>query len=185
MAVAAITAVTSIAGTAMSMAANTKAAKAEQAAMEARAAAKRRQADELLRRNEFNAQQMTEEAHTFGQMQIASFSRAGIDVGSGVSLSALADTQSRLYEQISIDTREAEYLAEQLRMGADIDVQTGKNIREAASSQNIAKFLTGLGGAVKGGYTAYKGFQGMEFSNPVADYTRADVQDELDSIWVE
>ncbi len=136
-----------IASTLFSMSSNSKAAKAEARAMAMRAAAKRRQAAEILKRNEFNVKKLRTDAHEFSQVDVASFAKSGVDVGSGAALLALEDTQDRMLEEIDISTREAEFTAEQLRMGADVDIQAGSNARKAASSQNTARFLQGVASA--------------------------------------
>lgn len=146
----------SVAGTVKSMSDNAAAARDAQSVMEARARAKRKQADELIKRTEFNNQKLTEEAHTFAQEQQATFAKSGVAVGTGVSLTALADTQERLNEHIATNMREAQYQAEQLEMGAKIDIKTGKNYREAAQRENVTKFLSGVS-SVGMSYFAPKG----------------------------
>lgn len=149
---AAIGGVVSLAGTFASMSANTKAAKAEQRAHEARSSAKNAQADELMKRNEFNITELRSEAHTFMQTQTANYAGSGVAVGSGVTLLALEDTQDRMFDQIEADTIETEYKAEQLRKGGDIDRKMGYDARESARSQNTARFLSGVGGAATSFY---------------------------------
>jgi len=144
---AAIGGLISIGGTLAGMNANSKAAKAEQKALEARATAKREQADEIIKRNEFNIKELRTDAHTFMQSQTSEFAASGIAIGTGITLGALEDTQNRMFKQMEIETREAEFTADQLRRGADVDVIQGANAARAAKSQNTARFLQGVGGA--------------------------------------
>ncbi len=153
---AAIGGIISLAGTAASMSANSKAAREEQKAMESRASAKRDQADEIIRRNEFNIKELRVEANTFMQSQISEFAASGVAVGTGATLLALEDTQDRMFKQIDVNTREAEFTADQLRRGADVDITQGAGAIEAGKSQNVARFLSGVGGAATSFYRGSK-----------------------------
>tara|TARA_R100001530_G_scaffold135677_1_gene113510 strand:+ start:974 stop:1435 length:462 start_codon:yes stop_codon:yes gene_type:complete len=134
------------ASTAVQMHSARKAAKAQERAMRAKAEAKRIQSEELLKRSEFNIEQLEMEAEEFQGEQISRIAKSGIGGGVGLSLSLLEQTQDRLIRAVNISRREAEYKAEQLRAGADIDTRLSSDIRSTSRRERVGIFL---GGAAK------------------------------------
>ncbi len=133
-----------VASTAVQMHSARKAAKAQERAMRAQAEAKRIQAEELLKRSEFNIEELELEAEQFAGAQIAELGKSGVGLGVGVSLVALEQTQERLTKAVNISRREAEFKAEQLRAGADIDTRLSSDIRSASRRERTGIFLGGV-----------------------------------------
>ena len=138
-----------VVGTAIQMYSSSQEAKAKQNAANAAARAKRIQANELLDRFFLNRDAMTLEAQAFQGSQIGAFAKSDIELGSGTSMLALETTNKRLLRQLEIDQKEAEFKARQLRIGADIDVQLGSDIRRAQKSKNASIFLNGATSVAK------------------------------------
>jgi len=134
-----------VAGTAAQMIAARKAAKAEERALRAKADAKRIQATELLKRSEFNIKELELEAEEFKAAQTTSFAKAGVALGTGVSLSALEDTQARLTKAVNQSRKEAQFKAGQLRAGADIDSRLASDSRSVSRRERAGIFLGGAG----------------------------------------
>ena len=134
-------------GTFLSIRAQKKQAKAQQAALNAQAAAKRVAAFEILDRFDVNAATLKRQGRVFLASQVAAAAKAGVDVRSGSVLSALEDTKSKIQRQFLIEKREAEFKSTQLLQGADIDVRLGGDIRTAQKRQTIATLIGGVGGA--------------------------------------
>lgn len=132
-----------VASTGVQMYSARKAAKAQERTMRAKAEAKRIQAEELLKRNEYNIEQLELEAEEFSGAQIARMAKSGVGLGVGVSLTALEQTQERLTRAVNISRREAEFKASQLRAGADIDTRLGSDIRSASRRERAGIFLSG------------------------------------------
>ena len=136
-------AVAVVASTVVQIDASRKAAKARARALRARADGKRQQAEELLKRNEFNIEQQEMAAEEFKGSQIVGFAKAGVALGTGVTLAALEDTQTRLDRAIQISREEAEFKANQLLAGADIDTRLASDVRSAERRERLGIFLGG------------------------------------------
>lgn len=113
-------------------------------AAEDQAAAKREQGIEILGRSEENIKRFRREGEKFKAQQVASFAASGVDVGSGVTLQQLEETNFLLAQNVADQRREAAFKAEQLFKGADINQDLAGDIRSAGG---ISLLGTGLSGA--------------------------------------
>ena len=136
-------AVVAVAGLAVTLYGNHKASEAQEEAMNAKAAAKRKQADDLMERFEQNVLALEVSGKQFGEGQSAQFAKGGVEIGEGSPLLAIENTFSSVQRQIGIERKEAEDKAELLRSGADVDVTLGGDIRTAGQIQNVGTFLQG------------------------------------------
>lgn len=138
-----------VAGTVMSYIGNKQAAEDQEAAARIQAENKRLQAKEMLERFELNKEEMLRtEKNVIGQ-QLAAYSKSGVDVGSGAALAVMEDTNRKIQRQIRLEKREAEFKAEQLYRGADIDLSLAGDISKASKIQNIGIFLRGASSAYR------------------------------------
>lgn len=144
-------AVAAVAGTALTIAGQRKAAKNEARAARENASQKRLQALELLDRFEINSQSLLLEGELVKGKQRVSFAGKGIEVGAGSALSTIEETNSIVARQLLLDRKEAEFKAGQLRKGADIDVRLAGDIKSARKLQNIGAFLSGAGAVARSG----------------------------------
>ena len=130
-----------IVGTAISVSAKRKAAKAEARAASERAEAKRKQAYELLDRFEINKQVLQREGKQIKSRQTAAFTKGGIDVGTGTPLHVMEDTNLKIDREIINQKREAEWKADALMRGADIDLRLAGDIKKASDLETMGSFL--------------------------------------------
>lgn len=147
-----------IGGTILGAIGQSKAAKAQARAARAQAAAKREQADEMLKRAKFNAAVMREQGRGLQQQQIAAYAKSGVALSSGSTLATLQDTASNVNLGIQQMLDEADFKANQLRMGADIDTRLAGDIRSAGKWAVAGTLLSGAGrvGAA-GGFSGFGG----------------------------
>ena len=134
-------AVAVVGGTALKIAADRKAAKAKARAARAEAGAKRAQAFELLERFEINADALRQEGEQFKATQIAI--AAGTGLAEKSLLTLMEDTNRKITREISNQRREAEFKADQVIAGADIDTKLAGDIKSASRLQTIGTFLQG------------------------------------------
>ncbi len=120
----------------------------EKAAIE-QASAKRAQAQEMLRRNEFNIDQLEQETAQFKARQTAAFAASGVDISSGSSLVKLEQLNRDLIEETQAQQEEARFKAAALEAGADVDTRLGSDIRKAGELGAIATGFRGLATAVR------------------------------------
>lgn len=83
--------------------------------------AKRKQARDLMERVKMNAEFTRLSGMTFKGRQKAAFASSGIDIGSGMALSAFEDTANKIERQIEIDRMVAETQRDAILMDADLD----------------------------------------------------------------
>jgi len=140
-------AIAAVAGTAITIAGQRKAAKAQQAAANANAASKRLQAMELLDRFEINTQKLKAEGEVMKGQQQAGFAGKGIDIGSGSALSVIEETNSLVARQILLDRKEAIFKSNQLISGAEADTRLAGDIRSSSNLAQAGTFLSGAGSA--------------------------------------
>lgn len=140
-------AIATIAGTGISILGQRQQAKAQQLAALQQADAKRLQAQELLKRSEINVGFLKDEVAQFQAQQITAAAASGVDVGSGLTLVQLEKSNRMLAEQINIQRSEAEFKAEALLRGADIDTQLSGDIRKAGMFGMLGTGLSGAGQA--------------------------------------
>lgn len=140
-----------IGGTILGAIGQMKSAKAQAAAARAQAAAKREQADEMLKRAKFNAIVMREQGRTLQAEQIGAFAKSGVALSSGSTLATLQNTVSTVSLSVQQMLDEADFKANQLKMGADVDTRLASDIRSASS--------WAVGGTLlSGGAQAYKAY---------------------------
>ena len=136
-----------IGGTAISAYGQYKSSKARATAMRAQADAKRLQAFELLERNEINVQRTREKGELFKAEQITAFAASGVEISEGTPLSVLEDTSAAISKNIADQKREAEFKAEQLFAGADIDTRLSKDVELAGTIGAVGTVAAGAGQA--------------------------------------
>lgn len=130
-------------GTVVTVAGQLQASKAQREAAEASAASKRFQADEILNRFEINSAVMRRDQFTTQAKQAAAYVHGGVDVGSGTTLLMLEDTARKISDQLIMDEKEAQYKANVLRQGGEVDERLGSEIRKAGQISAFGSFLSG------------------------------------------
>ena len=133
---------------------NRKAAKAQEAAARKQAALKRFQANEMLDRFKLNEASLLRTEQETVSKQIGAMVKSGGGITSS-SLLLLEDTNRKIQRQISLEKREANYKAEMLIRGADVDLSLAGDIDKASKVQNLGLFLTGAANT----YKTYKNTQ--------------------------
>lgn len=132
-----------IGGTILGAIGQRKSAKAQAAAAKAQAAAKREQADEVLKRAKFNAIVMREQGRGLQAQQVASYAKSGVALTSSSTLATLQDTVSTVSLSVQQMLDEADFKANQLRMGADVDTRLASDIKSASNWQVAGTLLSG------------------------------------------
>jgi len=135
------------AGTAISAWGQYKAGEAEAGAFKGSAIAKRKAAGDLMKKSEINSEFTRLEGKSFKDKQISAFAASGIDVGSGLALSAMEDTAKKIERQILVDEMEAESQRDMLLMEADLDWYRAK---AAGTAGKLGAFATIAGGFMRG-----------------------------------
>jgi hypothetical protein len=138
-----------IGGTILGAIGQSKSARAQARAARAQAAAKREQADEMLKRAKFNAAVMREQGRGLQQQQIAAYAKSGVALSSGSTLAALQDTVSTVSLSVQQMLDEADFKANQLRMGADVDARLAGDIKSAGKWAVAGTLLSGGAQAYK------------------------------------
>lgn len=100
-----------------------QAGKDEAEAYKDAARAKRIQAQKLMERYKINAEFTRLEGKAFMGKQKAAFASSGIDIGSGIALSAFEDTASKIERRIEIDEMEMQSQIDNILLGADLDLK--------------------------------------------------------------
>lgn len=116
-----------------------EAGKAEAGAFEKAGQAKRIQAESVMDRFDINSEFTRLEGRGFQSQQLSAFAKSGVDIGSGMALSALEDTASKIERRVEMDRMEAEANRDALLMGADLDMEQA---RQAESSGVKGAFAT-------------------------------------------
>lgn len=83
--------------------------------------AKRKQARDLMERVKRNAEFTRLQGDAFKGQQKSIFASSGVDVGSGMALSAFEDTANKIERQIEIDRMVAETQRDAILMDANLD----------------------------------------------------------------
>lgn len=138
-----LTAGLAIAGTAFSAWSSYQSGKQKANAFKNSAAAKREQAARFMERFETNAEFTRLEGEGFKGRQAAEFAASGIDISSGISLSAFKDTANKIERRIEIDRIEAQNQADALITGADLDIQRAGIARDQGNLGVISAFMSG------------------------------------------
>ena len=94
-----------------------------------------------------------ESGEVFKSEQMAGFAKGGVALGTGSTLSALEDTNSKIQEEMEYNKRENVFKINQIKMGADMDMQQADDFRRAGSIAAGSTLLTTIGSA----YMAKKG----------------------------
>lgn len=137
------------ASTVFSIASQRKASKAQAAAAVADAQAKREQAFELLDRVEVNIEDIKEKGLKLMGAQTGAFIKGGVVSTEGTPLDVLDESFSKIQREEMIQRREAEFKAEQLFAGADIDTRLSGDIVSAGKMQQAATLLGGGANVIK------------------------------------
>lgn len=138
-------AVAAIAGTAFTLHNQSKQAKAQERQLKQTAEAKEKQAFELLRRAEFNIDQLQRETEKFKARQQGSLIRGGLAGGSQLSLILLEQTNSEMLDSAQAQREEAKFKATTLLSGADIDTRLAGDVAGALPFAQGATLLQGAG----------------------------------------
>jgi hypothetical protein len=93
--------------------------------------AKRAQARKMMERVKMNAEFTRLEGETFKGSQIASFAGSGVDVGSGVTLTALSDTANKIERKIEVDKLTAMNQIDAILLDADLDIGRAEQSTQA------------------------------------------------------
>jgi len=133
-----------MAGTAVSAWNTYQAGQAESAAYKDSAKAKERKAQSVMERAQLNSEFTRLEGKVFEGKQVATFASSGIDVGSGIALSAYEDTAKKIERQLDIDFMEAEATRDALMMDADLDRTRAKNASNAGTNAAIGSIASGF-----------------------------------------
>ena len=136
-------AVAVVGGTALQAYGQYKASRARERAARAQAEAKKQQAFEILDRFEVNAGLLRRRGEQVKARQVLATVASGVEISDTTTLVALEDTNRKISEQIAFERREAEFKAEQLFRGADIDTQLAGDIRKARPFELAGTFLQG------------------------------------------
>jgi len=140
-----------VVGTYITIQAQNKEARAKSRAARENAKLKRLQALEVLDRADINKDVLIKQAAQLKGKQRTVFGGRGIDVSTGSALDVVEETDSMVAEQIALELREANWTADQLRRGADLDITQAKQISEINKWRNISTFLSGAGTAFAAG----------------------------------
>lgn len=123
-----------------------QAGQAEAGALRDQAMAKKIQADGVIKRFELNSKMQRLEGEVFKGQQLGVLAKSGVDIGQGMSLSALEDTQKRIDRRIDLDRIEAEAQADAIRMGADLDKKQARQSERMGERNAMASVLGGAAG---------------------------------------
>jgi hypothetical protein len=135
--------VAALGGTAYSIYSQKKRAEAEEAAARRQAELRRKQAEELLKRFELNRAVLEQEAELFKSEQETELSSRGVSGGFGTALLLIENTNLKLQEQIEIESREAQWKANQIMAGAGADVALAGDIRRTGRRERVATGIRG------------------------------------------
>lgn len=129
-------------GTGVQVGGQIAAGNARSKAAQQQAQIKNEQADELLKRAETNILAIKRQRNKVVSQQASGFAKANVEA-SGSMLEVLENTEVEFKREVVNARREAEYKADQLRRGADIDLQLASDIKTASTIGGIA---AGIGG---------------------------------------
>lgn len=101
--------------------------------------AKKKQAAELMRRAEINAEFTRLEGRAFKGKQAAAFASSGVDVGSGMALAAFEDTARKIERQIEIDMMVAETQRDAILLDSDLDKTRAEQAVKGGTSSAIGR----------------------------------------------
>jgi hypothetical protein len=130
------------AGTAVDVGANIKAGQDEGDALQAEAANRRREADEVEARARINERAILRQGRAFLGDQTNAFAGAGVDA-SGSTLDVLEQTASEIRMDVELNRRDAAFRADQLRRGAISADKAAGNARTAGLLRAGSSLATG------------------------------------------
>lgn len=117
--------------------------KAQRRALRKQARAREKQAQKLLEQNRINLFNQGIEGQEFAAQQTVSFAKAGVDVGSGSALQALADTQAQVLANQYLSNEEAKFNAQQLRTEGQALRDSATNLKKQQTFENIGTLFRG------------------------------------------
>jgi hypothetical protein len=115
--------------------------KAEASAFKDAARAKQRQAKKLMERAKMNEGFTRLKGKSFQGQQKAAFASSGVDISSGIALSAFEDTARKIERQIEIDMITARAEANSILMGADLDLTKAGMAQSAGEKQAFSQIM--------------------------------------------
>lgn len=107
-----------------------------------------RQAQEVIKRSEFNVDSFRAQGRQIQSTQQNVAASSGIDIGSGNVLMALEDTNKKMQDAIALERRDAQWQAYSIRSGAQVARKEAEDIRK--------EFLPNL---VSAGVQSYSNYQ--------------------------
>jgi len=123
---------------------------------------KRAQAAEMLDRMAIEEVNLKEQGEQFKAEQTAGYAAGGVALGTGATLLALEDTNSKITKKVSDMKRDTTFRANQLMMGANVSMQE-------ASAFSSAGTLSAVGTLLEGGASYYKNRSSASSSSPRVD----------------
>ena len=111
----------------------------------ARAQAKLReaQARELMERARIQEKRLFAQGEEFKAQQTVGYASSGAALGTGATLVALEDTNSKIAQQVDDMKRETMFKVNQLLMGASVDMQSASDMETAGAISGFGSLLSG------------------------------------------
>ena len=134
-----------VAGAGLSIYSQIKSGQAQKEAAENQSALKRAQAQELLKRTEFNIDVLQEKAKVFRQAQVGAFAKSGVSIDSGVSLVQLEQLNADLADEVEIRRDEARFKADALFSDSLSDISLGEDLQTASFLGALGTGLSAFG----------------------------------------
>jgi len=142
-------AVIGIAGAGISAYGQYQGAQDEAWAARQQAKIKRLQANEIKERLALQTVQLKQEGESAKSQQTAAYAKGGAQLGTGMTLIAMEDTNTKIAQEIEFTQRDAMFRISQLESNARYDEQGARNIQRSAPIAAGGTLLTGVGGLLK------------------------------------
>lgn len=108
-----------------------------------------RQIKQLQELSSLQQRSIASSGEVFKAQQTSSFAKGGVAIGTGSTLSALEDTNSKIQEELEYNKRENLFKINQLKMGAEMDLQQADDFRRAGTISAGTSLLTSIGSIYK------------------------------------
>jgi hypothetical protein len=109
---------------------------------------KQAQAQEMLNRMAIQEGRIRDQGEAFKGQQLTEFGSSGIQLGTGSTLIAMEDANLKINQQVEDMKRDTIFRANQLMIGADYEIQQGRD--------SISAGAVMAGGSLLEGYKDYK-----------------------------
>ncbi len=110
---------------------------------------KRQQAGEIRERLALQTAQLEQEGRSTTAAQTSAFAKGGVQLGTGVTLIAMEDTNAKIAQEIEFTQRDAMFRIGQMESGARYDEIAGQQYKKAATISAGGTLLTGASKFVK------------------------------------